>query len=112
MQHVEPPETERLLRLLRMAVWRCEERIVAEVATQLSPATRVALDQIVITHKSDDSDQLPLFPVRSELAAIKDGSGAVKVETVLDEIAKLKQLRALGLPETLFRNVPAKLVNH
>jgi hypothetical protein len=36
----------------------------------------------------------------------------IKVETVLDEIAKLKQLRALGLPEVLFRNVPAKLVNH
>jgi hypothetical protein len=54
---------------------------------------------------SDDSDQLPLFPVRSELAAIKDGTGAVKVETVLDEIAKLKQLRALSLPEALFRNV-------
>jgi hypothetical protein len=47
----------------------------------------------------DDSNQLPLFPARSELAAIKDGTAAVKVETVLDEIAKLKQLRALGLPE-------------
>ena len=85
---------------------------MAEVVAQLSPATRVALDEIVITQASDDSDQLLLFPVRSELAAIKDGTGAVKVETVLDEIAKLKQLRALGLPEALFRNVPAKLVNH
>jgi hypothetical protein len=108
-QHVEPPETERLLRLLRMAVGRSEERIVAEIVAQLSPATRVALDEIIITQASDDSDQLPLFPVRSELAAIKDGTGAVKVETVLDEIAKLKQLRALGLPEALFRNVPARL---
>ncbi|MGB8465098.1 MAG: hypothetical protein WCE49_09160, partial [Terrimicrobiaceae bacterium] len=97
---------------LRMAVGRSEQRIVAEIVAQLSPATRVALDEIIITQASDDSDQLPLFPVRSELAAIKDGTGAVKVETVLDEIAKLKQLRALGLPEALFRNVPAKLVNH
>lgn len=51
-----------------------------------------------------------LFPVRSELAAVKDGAGAVSVETVLDEIAKLTQLRALGLPEGLFRDVPAMLV--
>lgn len=43
---------------------------------------------------------------------MKEDAGAVSVETVLDEIAKLKQLRALGLPETLFRNVPAKLVTH
>ena len=50
---------------------------------------------------SVDTDQMQLFPVRSEeLAAVKEGAGAVKVETVLDEIAKLKQLRALGLPES------------
>ena len=41
---------------------------------------------------------------------IKEGAGALKVETVLDEIAKLEQLRALGLPEDLFWDVPAKLV--
>ena len=33
---------------------------------------------------------------------MKDGASAVSVETVLDEIAKLTQLRALGLPEGLF----------
>ncbi len=59
-----------------------------------------------------DGDQITLFPMRSELAAVKDGAGAVKVETVLDEIAKLQQLRALGLPELLFRDTPAKLVTH
>jgi Tn3 transposase DDE domain len=59
-----------------------------------------------------DEDQLPLFSIRSELAAMKEGAGAVSVETVLDEIAKLKQLRALGLPEALFRDVPGKLVTH
>ena len=111
-ERIEPPETERLLRLLHMAVGRREERIVTEVAAQLSQATRAALDAFITTHASDDADQLPLFPVRSELAAIKEGAGAVKVETVLDEIAKLKQLRALGLGEALFRDVPAKLVNH
>jgi Domain of unknown function (DUF4158) len=39
------------------------------------------------------------FPVRSALAAMKDGASAVNVERVLDETAKLTQLRALGLPE-------------
>jgi hypothetical protein len=52
---------------------------------------------------------LPLFPVRSELAAIKDGTGAVKVDTVLEEIAELKQLQALGLPEALFGATEGKL---
>jgi TnpA family transposase len=114
-QQMEPPATERLRRLLHMAVTQREQRLVTEAAAQLSAASRAALDTLVNTHMLEndgDGDQITLFPMRSELAAVKDGPGAVKVETVLDEIAKLKQLRALGLPERLFRDVPAKLVTH
>lgn len=114
-QHIEPPATERLRRLLRMAVGQREDRLVAQTAAQLSPATRAALDMLANTHVPEndgDGDQITLFPMRSELAAVKEGAGAVKVETVLDEIAKLQQLRALGLPELLFRDAPAKLVTH
>jgi hypothetical protein len=57
-----------------------------------------------------DAEQRTLFPIRSDLAVIKEGAGALNVETVLNEIAKLEQLRALGLPEDLFWDVPAKLV--
>jgi hypothetical protein len=114
-QQMEPPATERLRRLLHMAATQREQRLVTEAAAQLSAASRAALDTLVNTHMLEndgDGDQITLFPMRSELAAVKDGPGAVKVETVLDEIAKLKQLRALGLPERLFRDVPAKLVTH
>jgi hypothetical protein len=112
---MEPPATERLRCLLHMAATQREQRLVTEAAAQLSAASRAALDTLVNTHMLEndgDGDQITLFPMRSELAAVKDGPGAVKVETVLDEIAKLKQLRALGLPERLFRDVPAKLVTH
>jgi TnpA family transposase len=102
-QHLEPPAPERLRRLLRTAVGQREQRLVTETVAQLSPATGTAED-------TADTDQMLLFPVRSELTAVKDGAGAVSVETVLDEIAKRKQLRALGLPEGLFREVPATLV--
>ncbi|MBV8054329.1 MAG: DUF4158 domain-containing protein, partial [Deltaproteobacteria bacterium] len=114
-QRVEPPTTDRMRRLLSSAVAHREERLVAETAAQLSPSTRAALDRLVRTQAPDygvDTGQMQLFPVRSELAAVKEGAGAVKVETVLNEIAKLKQLRALGLPERLFRDVPVKLVTH
>src|SRR5260370_12802501 len=112
---IEPPAPERLGRLLRMAFVQREQQLVAEAAAHLRPATRAALDALVETQvpeSSADGEQLPLFSIRSELAAVKEGAGAVSVETVLDEIAKLKQLRALGLPEALFRDVPGKLVTH
>jgi Domain of unknown function (DUF4158) len=114
-QRLEPPATERLRRLLHRAVEQRQERLVRETAAQLSPSTRAALDAFVKTQAPEDAsdaDQMPLFPIRSELAAVKDGAGAVSVKTVLDEITKLKQLRMLGLPEVLFRDVPAKLITH
>ena len=112
-QRLEPPGPDRLSRLLSAAVDRRKKQLVTHTAAQLSPATRTALDALVQTEASESkTDQLPLFPVRSELAAVRDGAGAVKVETVLEEIDKLKKLRALHLPENLFRDVPGKLVAH
>lgn len=111
---LEPPGADRLRRLLDTAVARRKQRLVSDTAARLSSPTRTALDALVKTDapESDTIDQLPLFPVRSELAAVKDGAGAVKVETVLDEINKLKKLRALELPDNLFHDVPGKLVAH
>jgi len=112
-QKLEPPGPDRLRRLLDTAVTRRKQRLVGATAARLSSPTRAALDALVKTGAPEsDTDQLPLFPVRSELAAVKDGAGAVKVETVLEEINKLKKLRALELPENLFHDVPGKLVAH
>ena len=83
---------------------------------RLSPTICTALDALIQTEALGEdegaSDQAPLFPVRSELATLKDDAGAVKVETVLEELATLRQLRALELPDTLFRDTPAKLLAH
>jgi TnpA family transposase len=114
-QRIEPPGAERLRRLLKLAVAQREERLVAETAAQLSPAVCSALDALVKTDTAEplgDGDQMALFPVRSDLASVKNDAGAVSVETVLGEIGKLQQLRALGLPEELFRDSPARLVTH
>jgi TnpA family transposase len=113
---LEPPLPTRLRRLLQAAVRHREARLVEETAAQLSSTTCTALDTLIQTEALGDdegaSEQAPLFPVRSELATLKDDAGAVKVDTVLEELAKLRQLRALGLPDTLFRDTPAKLLAH
>jgi len=108
---LEPPSPERLARLLRAAVARCETRLVQATCDQLSPATRQALDALIATESLDEEQpQAALFSVRSDLATLKDEAGAVKLETVQEEVDKLRQLRALGLPDQLFRHVPAPLV--
>ena len=111
--HVEPPPPERLRRLLRTAVRQREERLCLDSFVRLSPGTRDALDALIHTGTpEDEGDQTPLFPVKSDLATLKDGAGAVKVVTVHQAIEKLRQLRALGLPDMLFEGVPAKVVTH
>jgi hypothetical protein len=111
--HVEPPPPERLSRLLRAAVRQREEHFCRETCIQLSPVTREALDALIHTDAlEDEAGQVPLFAGKSDLATLKDGAGAVKVATVQQEIEKLRQLRALGLPDTLFEGVPGKLVTH
>jgi TnpA family transposase len=112
-QQIEPPPSGRLRRLVGEALHSYEQQLVAKVAAQLPEATRAALDALIQTEpdKSDEY-QATLFSGRSELATLKDDAGAVKVETVREELEKLRQLRALQLPENLFRDVPAKLVTH
>jgi len=53
-----------------------------------------------------------LFPVRSELATVKEGAASVKVATVLDENRQTQTTAALGLPESMFHGVPARFVTH
>lgn len=107
---LEPPTPSRLVRLLRSAVARFETRLYRTTLARLSPDMHNALDALISTD-SDDA-QATLFPARSELATLKDDAGAVKVETVLQEIVKLRQLRTLALPADLLREVPVKIVSH
>src|SRR5512145_2043005 len=113
---LEPPLPTRLRRLLQTAVRHREARLVEETAAQLSSTTCTALDALIQTEAlgddEDASEQAPLFPVRSELATLKDDAGAVKVDTVLEALVQIRQLRALGLPDTLCRDTPAKLLAH
>jgi TnpA family transposase len=48
--------------------------------------------------------------MRSTLHQLRLGPGAVKVETLLDEIEKLQKIEALRLPEDLFANVSSKVL--
>ncbi len=105
--HIAPPSSIRVRRLVHAAVRHREAHFCADTFAQLSPATQQALDALIQTDARDDAASQPsLFPAQSALAALKDDAGAVKVDTVLEAIRKLQQLRMLHLPGDLFRDVP------
>lgn len=110
---IEPPAPDRLRRLVRAAVRMREDQLVRDTSARLTVPMRTALDALMQTDPADDgADQATLVPVRSDLADLKQDAEAMKVDTVLDEVKKLRQLRALALPDDLFADVPPRLVTH
>ena len=111
-KRLEYPTETRLDALVRSAIKLRETRFVLNTAAALSVETRVALNALIVTDggASEDDVQPVLFAACSELAALKDDAGAVRVATVLEELEKLRQLRALGLPQGLFDGVPPKMI--
>ncbi|WP_373290678.1 Tn3 family transposase, partial [Deinococcus arenae] len=109
-ERIVPPAAERVRRILRLVVTTREAGWLAAVFDRLSAETRFNLDALISTDTPDESQQ-PLLVIRSPLASIKDTAGRVKVDTVLEEIQKLHDLRALGLPPALFADLPPKVIH-
>ena len=108
-QRLVPPTAERFGRCLRSAVGAQEEHWIQGLQRWLSPQTCQALDALISTDAAAD-DLQPMLVVRSTLATLKDTAGRVKVDTVLEELAKLTELRALGLPSRLFQGIPPRII--
>ncbi|MBA8948288.1 hypothetical protein ACWDY7_33250, partial [Streptomyces calvus] len=91
-----------------MELHQADERAVAEVAARLVPAegcTR-GLDALGFTDltgdgpaQSDATAQDDEDDVESVLSDIKAHPGNVSLNSLLDEISKLKQVRTVGIPE-------------
>lgn len=108
-QRLVPPTAERLSRCLRAAVNDQEARWLQGIQAHLNPQTCQALDALISIDAAAD-DLQPLLVIRSTLASIKDTAGRVKVDTVLEELAKLDELRVLGLCSEIFNGVPPRVV--
>ncbi len=107
-QRLVPPTAERFGRCLRAAVSGQEKHWIQGLQRRLSPQTCQALDALICTDAAEE-DLQPLLVIRSTLATLKDTAGRVKVDTVLEELAKLTELRALGLPPQLFQGIPPRV---
>jgi hypothetical protein len=101
-QRLEPPSPDRLDRLVRSALAKHDEQLCRRVHERLSPQSVVALDDLLT----------PAVPAASKdpatLIELKTDPGPAGLESLLAEVAKLRRLRALGLPSDLFADVTPK----
>ena len=108
---VEPPSPERLERLVRSALHRQEEAFCAALLARLPPGAAVGLDALLKAPapgtgagECDGADREP------PLLALRAGAGPARLQSVDEEAAKLRTIRALGLPADLFDGVPARVL--
>jgi hypothetical protein len=81
----------------------------------LSPETLLQIDALLstvtIAEQADEQGADGSF-VRSAFQELKLEPGPLTLESVLTEVAKLTRIRQLGLPPTLFADIPPKIVQH
>ena len=127
---IEPPTPDRVRRLVHTAIHRFDERLCASILQRLLAETRTHLDALltVVTseaeerkdrlstardaHVEDEREGAPLESspprLRSALHFLKEETGPVGLERVLQESGKLERIHQLGLPADLFAHVSAK----
>jgi hypothetical protein len=114
MRHdlIEPPTPDQVTSMIRSALHQADERAVAEVAARLAREEDCPrrLDALVFTDPTgdtteqddaaavdSDSAEEDEDDIESVLADIKAHPGNVSLNSLLDEISKLKQVRAVGV---------------
>jgi hypothetical protein len=109
--HIEPPTPERIDRLVRSARHAFEERFCAATLKRLSPQARERLEALLLPNpNSADGTQSDLEPGRAVLTELHADPGSASLASVLEGIAKLDRLRALGLPPGLFDTAAPKVL--
>jgi hypothetical protein len=128
MRHdlIEPPTPDQVTSIIRSALHQADERAVAEVAARLAREEDCPrwLDALVFTDPTgdaterddaaavdSDSAEEDEDDIESVLADIKAHPGNVSLNSLLDEISKLKQVRAVGVPATVFTGIGAQVIN-
>ncbi len=132
-QLIDPPTPDRVRRLVHTAMHRFDERLCATIMQHLSVETRTRLDalltvafleapareekvpaleeaEVEIETAEVPQDPAPPRP-QSTLHTLKQDTGPLSLERVLQEIAKLERIHQLGLPGGLFVQVSAKTLD-
>lgn len=114
---IEPPTTDQVTTIIRSALHHAEERAVEEAAARLALAEGCTrrLDALVFTDTVGDQDDEPgdeeAEDIEAVLSQIKAHPGNVSLNSLLDEIAKPKQVRALSVPADAFARIGPQIID-
>src|SRR5258708_4507087 len=102
---IEAPAPNRILRQIRSAHHTFEQQLYETIAAKLPTATKGALEQLLLeeVEGGTDAEQVTLLDLRMD-------PGRVGLNTMLEEIAKLRRIRELAIPLDLFAGIARKVL--
>ena len=121
---IEPPTAGQVERLIRSSIHQHDTSFCQQVFDKLNPKNIAEIDILIATEETNNTENVEsdqLLPVKfnpersrsfkvSDFAFIKTDPGPVGLGSFLIEIAKLKRIRAVGLPPDLFKGSSPKLI--
>jgi len=119
---LEAPTSDRLTRIIRSGLHTFEQQLYDATLDRLPEASQVALEALLQTEvtaleMSEDQGHGPPDPqatriqTTSTLQVIRQDPGRVGLATMLEEMAKLRRIRELGLPDDLFVGLARKVIS-
>ena len=110
---LEPPTKPQVERLIKRAIAKYEADFAEQTLNKLTPENIQQIDLLLSkteTENDESAEQSGKKSKMSDFAFLKTDPGAVGLGSFLTEIAKLKRIRAVGLPTNLFEGKSSKLV--
>ncbi len=110
--HIEPPTEGRVDRLIASAARTHDDRFCRSVLDRLPAQTLERMDALLDT---EDSEPVPREGGASDrghsfLHELKADPGRIGLDSVLEELEKLRRVRELALPPDLFAGVSPKVI--
>lgn len=107
---LEPPSQGQVERLIRSAIRTVEKSFCASIFNQIPSSSLSKLDRLLETEGALEEDQGQFK--QSIFNFLKMDPGRTSLKSILKELEKLQCIRQLGLPATLFTQVPPKVIYH
>src|SRR5947209_1238172 len=103
-RRIEGPDD--IAALIETGLMAYEAQVYTVIAARLTPEMQNRLDALLVAEPVAEGEEEEALP----LSLLRLDPGPVGVESALSEIAKLRSLRAIGLPADLFQGYAPKLV--
>jgi TnpA family transposase len=107
-EKIEPPAPDSIERMVRSAVQSYDAKLCQSVWQRTPVEVRIKLQSLLLPSRVAPEPEAEHVP--AVLQELRADAGPVCLETIEQELDKLDQVRALGLPKDLFASVPPRIL--